>query len=242
MTSTRYEPSTSPGQMTAGLYVIEISGQTVKVGRSNDTDRRISQHRDSARSLGFVLTKTAVVAVPEDILPQAEWIALNGVRSLDLVSATESPEAFLGDFQVILMKVQSSIFTLVESHRVLTDVGDGVVTQDSPLVCKEGIELAWPLLCAMARSRITRTCLFTPEDDFDQLLTCPRGHALVEPNLRKRRGVNTRECKACHYARNSMTANGERAPFDDEQFSTIADQHYARIMRGVVLSGVRDAA
>ncbi len=59
---------------------------------------------------------------------------------------------------------------------------------------------------------------------------CPRGHRLAAPNLRHFTSrPDRRECLACHRTRANQTdARKHGRPFD---FATVADAHYAQIMR-----------
>lgn len=58
--------------------------------------------------------------------------------------------------------------------------------------------------------------------------TCPRGHDLVEPNLRP--GRKWRECLACHLVHGATKRRRAREVVPAEVMQALADERYRRIM------------
>jgi hypothetical protein len=91
--------------MTAGIYVIELGPDTVKVGRSGDVDKRIATHLRHARGHGLDPYRYAAIPAPPELLCQAERECHGAVRTMG-GQETRSPEVFAGvHYNPVLMLV-----------------------------------------------------------------------------------------------------------------------------------------
>jgi hypothetical protein len=93
-----------------GLYVIEISLGVIKVGLSEDTDRRIQTHIRHARGLGADPYRYEPVPCAQHLLRLAESTAHRVVRNMGGVAQTHTPEVFSGVyFNDVLLKVMAVV-------------------------------------------------------------------------------------------------------------------------------------
>lgn len=93
-----------------GLYVIEISLGVIKVGLSEDTDRRIATHIRNARGLGADPYRYEPVPCAEHLLRLAETTAHRVVRSMGGIAQAHTPEVFTGVyFNDVLLKVMAVV-------------------------------------------------------------------------------------------------------------------------------------
>jgi hypothetical protein len=93
-----------------GLYVIEISLGVIKVGLSEDTDRRIATHIRNARGLGADPYRYESIPCAEHLLRLAESTAHRVVRAMGGIAQAHTPEVFTGVyFNPVLLKVMSVV-------------------------------------------------------------------------------------------------------------------------------------
>lgn len=104
----------------SGIYVIEISIGVIKVGLSEDTDRRIATHIRNARGLGADPYRFEVVRCPEDLLRHAERAAHKVTRGLGGVVQSHTPEVFTGVyFNPVLLAVMRAVELTLEYEAAL---------------------------------------------------------------------------------------------------------------------------
>lgn len=104
----------------SGIYVIEISTGVIKVGLSEDTDRRIATHIRNARGLGADPYRYEVVSCPEDLLRYAERAAHKVTRRLGGVAQPHTPEVFTGVyFNQVLLAVMRAVELTLEYEAAL---------------------------------------------------------------------------------------------------------------------------
>lgn len=82
--------------MTSGIYVIQMSEDLVKVGRSEDMESRCRQHLRNARSVGLSPGSPVHVACSKGNLVRAERESHRRVRESGGVRSGGSPEVFSG--------------------------------------------------------------------------------------------------------------------------------------------------
>lgn len=104
---------------TAGLYVIELGPDTIKVGRSGNVDKRLATHLRHARGHGMDPYRYSGVPCPEHLLVRAEREAHAAVRA-NGGEPTRSPEVFAGVyFNPVLALVQTVTAELIAYEEAL---------------------------------------------------------------------------------------------------------------------------
>lgn len=132
--------------MSAGLYVIELGPNSIKVGRSGNVGSRLDTHLRHARGHGLDPYRYIAIPCPEHLLVTAEREAHAAVRAMG-ATATRSPEVFSGVHYSPVVTIVEGVVTELVAHEQALD-----------WLCGRPSDQLDELLsrCSMAVSRVVR--------------------------------------------------------------------------------------
>lgn len=137
--------------LASGVYAIELSPRTVKIGQSSRAHQRVHRHIANARTLGIAPARYQVFQAPEDMLRACERACHQAVRELGGQTG-ESPEVFAGlDYEQVVQIIPRVIAGTVERQKALTRLRSLTDEQLGEELSQYPLDIAYAVCEALGR-------------------------------------------------------------------------------------------